>query len=190
MILIINCGSIKTKHFSEILNELKYNSKEVLLQDFKKTITQDISSIIISGAPILLTQEGTEKYLDLLSGVFSLNLPILGVCFGHQMLGVFHEAKVMVCHEDRDWQKIHVTTPSDLWNEKVKVVEMMEDHTECITLPSGFRLIASSQICEVEAMQHITLPWYGVQFHPEVSGKQGVELLKKFTEVVERYKRK
>jgi GMP synthase-like glutamine amidotransferase len=52
-------------------------------------------------------------------------------------------------------------------------MEFKEDHCECISLPENFNLIASSENCEVEMMEHQTKKIIGVQFHPEVSGNNG-----------------
>jgi GMP synthase (glutamine-hydrolysing) len=59
----------------------------------------------------------------------------------------------------------------------------MEDHCESISVPPGFVLVASSDACVNEIMQHQTKPFFGVQFHPEVSGNHGSLLIENFAKV-------
>ena len=105
-------------------------------------------------------------------------LPILGICFGHQIMGLFFNAKITKCQPDRNWQNIIFETKFDLFDCNSAV--FMEDHCECIDGPDEFIVSGSSSICSNEAMQHKVNPWYGVQFHPEVSGENGILLIKNF----------
>lgn len=57
---------------------------------------------------------------------------------------------------------------------------MMEDHCETISIPANFKLIASSDACVNEAMEHTELPLFGIQFHPEVSGNHGRIVIENF----------
>jgi GMP synthase-like glutamine amidotransferase len=58
---------------------------------------------------------------------------------------------------------------------------MMEDHCESISVPSGFVLVASSDACVNEMMQHQTRPFFGVQFHPEsILTPEGKKILQNF----------
>ena len=63
---------------------------------------------------------------------------------------------------------------------------MMEDHCETISIPQGFELVASSDACVNEAMQHKERAIFGVQFHPEVSGNHGRILIENFIKVCQR----
>ena len=105
---------------------------------------------------------------------------MLGICFGHQLLGILHGAQVSLCKEDRNWQEIIIEQSSTLFNYIRKPYRMVEDHTEEVTLPRDFKLLATSKVCKNEAMQHKIKPLFGVQFHPEVSERGGLQLLKNF----------
>ena len=63
---------------------------------------------------------------------------------------------------------------------------MIEDHCESISIPNGFKLIASSDVCVNEAMQHHSELIFGVQFHPEVSGNHGRILFENFIKLCEK----
>jgi GMP synthase (glutamine-hydrolysing) len=63
---------------------------------------------------------------------------------------------------------------------------MQEDHCEFVSVPQGFKLIASSDACFNEAMAHHEKNIFGVQFHPEVSGLQGSLLIENFYKICQK----
>ncbi len=177
-ILIINCGSKKTPLIAEHVKAL--TEFEILNFTNVRSIKK-YSGIIISGAPILLTETSHGEYLNMGKIIFSnKNLPVLGICFGHQLMGIYHHALISKCDEDRNTQSILVVKKNDLFGNKNESYNFMEDHCESITCPESFTTLAYSVICENEMMQHNTNPWYGVQFHPEVSGDNGKQLIHNF----------
>lgn len=58
--------------------------------------------------------------------------------------------------------------------------EMGEDHTEGIDVPNDFFHLATSDDYPNEAMKHKTKDFWGVQFHPEISGENGLRLFRNF----------
>ena len=181
-ILIVDCGSTKVPDIIRMLQELNAATERVLLESLPEKVLSDYMGIVISGAPVLLTEE-SQKYLINCRPVKETAVPVLGICFGHQLIGLLHGAKVSLCKEDRDWQKIEKISDSKLLKNFGQLFRMSEDHTECITLPDDFVLVASSSICENEAMEHIHKPIYGVQFHPETSEEEGKKLFSNFLEI-------
>jgi GMP synthase (glutamine-hydrolysing) len=179
MILIINCGSQKTPYIEDSVN-LVDDYKTIELFSIPDVNLNEFEGIIISGAPILITEVDTKIYVDLFSWINNHEKPILGICFGHQMIGLLHGAQASRQKEDRDWQTIESLEDSELFDRLPREFSMMEDHCECISIPKGFKLIATSDACVNEAMQHETKKIYGVQFHPEVSGNQGDILIENF----------
>ena len=127
-----------------------------------------------------LTETNPKPYLKALDFLKTYKNPVLGICFGHQLLGILHGAQVSLCKEDRNWQEIIIEQSSTLFNYIRKPYRMVEDHTEEVTLPEDFKLLATSKVCKNEAMQHKIKPLFGVQFHPEVSERGGLQLLKNF----------
>lgn len=180
-ILIIDCGSSKVPEIEKMVQACNAHFATIRLTDLAAIPLCD--GIIISGAPILLTETNHQPYLEKAKIIFeNPNLPILGICFGHQLMGLHHKASIERCEPDRNWQSITFHKPFKLIASTGEY-SFMEDHCECITLPEHFQLVASSVTCTNEAMQHHHNSWFGVQFHPEVSGEQGLELFKTFIQI-------
>ncbi len=184
MILIIDCGSNKTKYIEQIVYEF-IDTKQISLMDFEDNLLDDVQGVILSGAPILVTEVDTSPYEEKMKWILSTELPILGICFGHQLIGILHGAFPNRMREDRDWQIIEAMDECELFNRLPNEFRMMEDHCEAISIPPGFILTASSDACVNEAMRHKEKKIFGVQFHPEVSGNHGAVLLENFIKVCE-----
>jgi GMP synthase (glutamine-hydrolysing) len=179
MIAVIDCGSSKTPQIAQQLEE--YIDVQVLgLMDFKTENLAQFDGAVLSGAPILLTDIDPTPYLQHLSWIKTYDKPLLGICFGHQIIGLLHGARVSKMREDRGFQEIELIKDDSLFERLPDVFEMQEDHCEHISVPHGFDLLACSDACINEAMKHKEKPMYGVQFHPEVSGNFGHVLLENF----------
>lgn len=182
MILIIDCGSKKTPFIEEAV-DLQMDYQTIGLSEVTKEHTVGKLGVIISGAPILITEIDYSKYLNQLAFLKEIEIPVLGICFGHQMIGLLHGAHPSRQKEDRDWQIIETLEEHPLFDKMPTEVEMMEDHCECISLPKDFVLLGVSDACVNEAMYHKEKPLFGVQFHPEVSGNQGTLLIENFVDI-------
>ena len=184
MIGIVNFGSNKTPFIADRLLSIGYPSRII---DWKQSETIDwdlFSGIILSGAPVLLSQTDHEVYTERFAFLKKSSVPVLGICFGHQLLGLLFGAEAFMGDEVRTDTNISILNAGELFKGFNKTVIMMEDHTEGITLPASFTLLASSEKYETEAMQHFTLPIYGVQFHPEVSSENGSRLFNNFCKLI------
>jgi GMP synthase (glutamine-hydrolysing) len=184
MILIIDCGSQKTQYIEESVDEFM-DFETISIHSISDEYFKNKKGVIISGAPILITEIDISPYLEKFKWIKTIGLPILGICFGHQMIGLTFGAFGSRMKEDRDWQTIEIFEQSDLFKKLPTEIEMMEDHCESISIPKDFTLIAASDSCINEAMQHKDLPIYGVQFHPEVSGNHGRILFDNFIQICE-----
>ena len=179
-ILIIDCGSSKVIDIEQQLEAINITFKTKKWNSLISGEFDDFGGIIISGAPILFTETNPKPYIKALNFLKTYKNPVLGICFGHQLLGLLHGGQISLCNEDRNWQEIIIEESSTLFNYIRKPYRMVEDHTEEVTLPKDFKLLATSKVCKNEAMQHKIKPLFGVQFHPEISERAGLQLLKNF----------
>jgi len=179
-ILVVDCGSEKVDSIQRIVTELGFKPHRVRLEDVSKTSHAGYAGVIVSGSPILLTETAPSKYLRVLRFTASVRCPTLGICFGHQVIGLLHGAKIFRGAECRVNQSVEVLDGNGLFEGLGARLSLREDHCEGITLPPQFRLLATSVSYRVEAMKHRDKALYGVQFHPEASGAVGVRILENF----------
>ncbi len=182
MIAILDCGSTKVPFIERTVDEF-IDFKTIPLLDFEPKEHEGIIGIIISGAPLLITEMDMNPYLQKTKWLKDIDIPVLGICFGHQLIGLNYGAFGSLMREDRDWQEIEFTDTDPIMDRMPHVTEMMEDHCEAISIPPNFKLLASSDACVNEAMKHISKDLYGVQFHPEVSGNMGRVLIENFIRI-------
>lgn len=186
MIAIIDCGSNRVCDIAKIVSKLWYENEVFLMQDLlqKKGLCKDdfqkFNGIIISGSPVTLTHENRDAYLRLFPFIGEIETPILGICFGHQLIGHTLWSSYSVGDFIKGDNAIVTLSRDEPLFKDVKKKIFRENHEEHITLPPEFLLLAYSKNCRNEAMKHRSKPIYGVQFHPEISGKSGEVLLSNF----------
>ena len=139
----------------------------------------DPKGIIFTGGPNSVYGEDTPQ-ID--KEVFNLNIPILGICYGAQLMahtlgGVVKTAQV------REYGKtdVNLTLDNKLFD-GISEKQCWMSHTDYIeTAPEGFKIIGYTDQCPIAAMCNEERNLYGVQFHPEVEHTLfGKELLRNF----------
>lgn len=115
--------------------------------------------------------------------IFELGCPILGICYGMQLMGVMLGGEVEKA-ELREYGKINIklNTENDLFKGIDKETTCWMSHTYHVNhLPKEFKLIANSENCPSAAMENSEKKFYGVQFHPEVEHTpRGRDILNNF----------
>ncbi|CAM3178735.1 glutamine-hydrolyzing GMP synthase [Sporolactobacillus spathodeae] len=136
--------------------------------------------IIFSGGPNSVYGEGAPKCDP---DIFELGIPVLGICYGMQLMSVHFGADVArASHREYGKADISADTTSTLFAGLPAEQNVWMSHGDLVkTPPAGFKVEARSESCPVAAMSDAAKKLYGVQFHPEVRHtKYGIELLSNF----------
>ena len=137
--------------------------------------------LILSGGPSSV-YSATAPLPD--KEIFQLGLPILGVCYGVQILGHFLGGKVEP-GQKREYGKGLLTVKDGtcpLFRKLPRTFQVWNSHADKLTkLPQGFRPVAVTENSDYAAIEHRGKNWYGLQFHPEVvHTPRGREIISNF----------
>ncbi|MBC6310934.1 glutamine-hydrolyzing GMP synthase [Listeria sp. FSL L7-1582] len=138
------------------------------------------TGIIFSGGPNSVYDEGAFRCDE---DLFEMGIPILGICYGMQLMTNHFAGKVEPA-KDREYGKatINVEKPSRLFAALPTDQVVWMSHGDLVVAePAGFEVTATSASCPIAAITNEDRKMYGVQFHPEVQHSvHGTELLKNF----------
>ena len=182
-IIIIDYGSQVTQLIARKVREIGVYS-EIINFNQAKSLKKNkyIKGIILSGGPLTITK---SKSLDLPQNILNLNKPILGICYGHQILAKKLGGKIKKSKtREFGYAKIKSNFKSPLTknfflNKKNSV--WMSHQDIVYKIPKGFKKIASTQNSKFAIISNELKKYYGVQFHPEVTHtKNGKTIIKNF----------
>ena len=137
--------------------------------------------IILSGGPASVYDEGVPT-LDV--ELLHLGVPVLGICYGMQIIAQLEGSEVAVGRREYGRAELTVIEPEDLFHgflpeEPMQVWCSHADHVD--QPPEGYRALASTETLPVAAFRHGERPIFGVQFHPEVAHTpRGEEIISNF----------
>jgi GMP synthase (glutamine-hydrolysing) len=141
-------------------------------------ITKDTDAVVISGSAARIVQASDRaKFENVELLIRNCRVPLLGICFGHQLLCWAFGAEVgsLPKQVDNRFEHVRVIQSSEIFAgfKEGQTIPLSENHYDYVLKDSlnsaGFTLLADSGSCEVEAVKRKTKPFYGVQFHPERS---------------------
>ncbi len=138
------------------------------------------SGLILSGGPSSVYDERSPQCDP---SIFELGIPVLGICYGMQLL-CNHLGGQVESSEAKEFGRANCTVSSSdpLFNDFPASAQVWMSHGDQVTnVSSDFVSLAQTSTCPVAAVKHKNLPVYGLQFHPEVTHTpQGSTLLKNF----------
>ena len=172
-IIIIDFGSQFTQLIARRIRELGVYSEIISHKkiSYLELIKANIGGIILSGGPLNVYQKNKFKFDK---KILNLKLPMLGICFGHQILAKslggkvkkskfreFGLAKIKKVNKSLLTKNFFIRdTLSNVW---------MSHADEVSKLPKNFKIIASSKNSKFAIVENRINKFYGVQFHPEVT---------------------
>ena len=183
-VVIIDFGSQFTQLIARRIRELGVFSEIVSHKKIKTSgINQSVRGIILSGGPLNVYQ--INKY-SFDKKILELNIPILGICFGHQILSKLNGGSVRQS-KHREFGLANIFKKRDSLLTKnfygvKKTKEVWMSHADQVSkLPKNFQVIASSTNSKYAIVENKLKKYYGVQFHPEVTHTEnGKKLISNF----------
>ena len=170
-IIIIDYGSQFTQLIARKIRELGVYSEIINYNQVKNLRKHNfIKGVILSGGPLTITNKNAAKLDDF---IVNLNIPILAICYGHQILAKKFGGKVKVSRV-REFghtlikSKLKSSITKNFFKNKSNQVWM--SHQDVVyKIPKGFKKIASSNNSKYAIISNEKKKYYGIQFHPEVS---------------------
>ena len=149
---------------------------DISLDELKKI---NPKGIIFSGGPSSVYNSDAPLPEN---AIFNLKLPLLGICYGHQLIVNNFGGKVKRANKEYGSSLLSIDNDSDLLSEIGESVRAWMSHgDEAEQVPSGFKIIGHTESAKAAAIANIEQSIYGIQFHPEVvHTEQGTEILKNF----------
>ena len=183
-IIIIDFGSQFTQLIARRIREMNVFCEIVSHKEVSPTkINENVKGLILSGGP-LNVYENDKFSFD--KNILKKNFPILGICFGHQILSKSLGGRVKQSkHREFGLANLKKKSKSKLLDgffDKKNISKVWMSHADQVTkIPKSFKIIASSQNSKFAAIENKDKKYYGVQFHPEVTHTQnGKKLISNF----------
>jgi GMP synthase (glutamine-hydrolysing) len=168
-------------HFKNVLSKPKF--RIVHYKDITKKLRDDFDKFILSGSP-LEDKDAVHKELDYYRWIKNIKKPVLGICAGHQLIGKLYGSRLVHNKEHEiGYYKVYIKRGDAIFTDVKTTMTACELHTDSITLPKQFNLLAHSRECRVEIMKHKHKDIYGIEFHPEIFPTHK-RLLKNFIELI------
>jgi len=182
-VLIIDFGSQVTKLIARRVRELGVFSEIITPKDLNKLKKyHNIKGIILSGGPSSVT---TTKFPKISKEIFKKKIPVLGICYGLQLIAKLFGGKIKPSKKRREFgrailfKKKNSLLIKKYLNKKQTVWMSHEDVV--VKLPKNFKVVASTESSKLTIIENAKSKIYGVQFHPEVTHTDnGKEIFKNF----------
>ena len=181
LVLILDFGGQYNQLIARRVRECNVYSEVVPYNiSLEKIKEKAPKGIIFTGGPASVFGENAPKCAN---GIFELGIPVLGICYGMQLMAYTLGGKVAHANT-REYGETNVSidNTSDLFNGFSTQNVFLMSHTDYVeNVPEGFKKIASTPVCPNAAMVEPQRKLYGIQFHPEVNNSvNGTQVIRNF----------
>lgn len=180
MVVVFNFGGQYAHLIARRIRELGIKSELVNPNITpEKLINLSPDAIIFSGSPFSVYTRGAPKINP---KIFKLKIPILGICYGQQLIAHLLGGKVKA-HETKQFGKETITVnKSPLFKNLAKKETVWFSHGDRVEkIPRNFEIIASTGNVKIAGIQNLKNNIFAIQFHPEVTHtKNGMKVLENF----------
>jgi GMP synthase (glutamine-hydrolysing) len=180
-VLILDFGSQYTQVIARRIRELEVYSEIVPFDTPAEKIREmEPKGIIFSGGPASAYEKNAPRVDE---AVYSLGIPILGICYGMQLVSLHFKGQVEFSpSREFGYGRMTMSGGSLLFDGMGETLEVWNSHGDKVTeLPEGFSTIGSTENSAFAAIEQKDLRIFGLQFHPEVSHTpRGKEILENF----------
>ena len=192
-ILIIDFGSQVTKLIARRVRDLGVYSEIITPEEVKKINDYSlIKGIILSGGPSTVTK---KKFQNIPKNIFKKKIPILGICYGLQLIAKLLVGKIKSAKKKREFGRAFLIKKNNslliknFFNSNSSVWMSHEDAV--VKLPRKFKIIASTKNSKLTIIENTKEKIYGIQFHPEVTHtNNGKKIFKNFLFLICKVKKK
>ncbi|MEX0325433.1 MAG: glutamine-hydrolyzing GMP synthase [Puniceicoccaceae bacterium] len=181
IIAVLDFGSQYTQVIARRLRECQVYSKVYRFDTPVSELREEgVCGIILSGGPSSVFAE-TAPMPD--EEIFSMGVPVLGICYGLQLIGRFLGGEVQRSTE-REYGRgtLEITGQSALFKDIPESIQVWNSHGDkLIALPAGFEAVAATENSSYAAIEDKKRGIYGLQFHPEVfHSEKGTDIIRNF----------
>lgn len=181
LILILDFGGQYNQLIARRVRECNVYSEVVPFNiSLEKIKEKNPKGIIFTGGPASVYGEDSPKCAE---GIFELGIPVLGICYGMQLMSHTLGGKVTsATTREYGETNVNIDNSSPLFEGFDEQNIFLMSHTDYVeSVPEGFKRIGHTSVCPNAAMENTTKKLYGIQFHPEVNNSvNGTQVIKNF----------
>jgi GMP synthase (glutamine-hydrolysing) len=182
--VVLDFGSQYTQLIARRIREMHIYSVIVPCHlPFEELVAMNPQALILSGGPSSVYDPASPTCDD---RVFEMNLPMLGICYGLQLMAYKLGGKVEpAARREYGFADLEISSPSELFSGLISPLRVWNSHGDHIVeVPPGFRVTGRTANA-ISAIENPKTRMYAVEFHPEVRHTaSGAEILRRFVEGV------
>ena len=180
-VLVVDLGAQYAQLIARRIRECHVYS-EIVAHDLSgsELAARRPAGVILSGGPASVYEHGAP---DVDRSVFELGVPVLGICYGHQLMAKALGGEVAATgRREYGGVELHVREPGILLQDLAEHEPVWMSHGDAvITTPEGFRTTSDTDTIPIASMEDPERGLFAVQFHPEVAHTpKGTAVLKRF----------